>query len=89
MESEVDVPLKNILCLGNEFEYFKDYVPFVDTGKLVLDIRKATKIGYACMDVPMVSKRECYFYGAGYNLLDEIGSIILISKSIHDVFFFF
>ncbi len=30
MESEVDVPLKNILCLGNEFEYFKDYVPFVD-----------------------------------------------------------
>ncbi len=56
---------------------------------MVQDIRKATKIGYACMDVPMVSKRECYFLGAGYNLLDEIGSIILVSKSIHDVLFIF
>lgn len=35
------------------------------------------------MDVPMISKRECYFYGAGYNLLEETGSIPLVSKSIH------
>ncbi|KAL4461803.1 hypothetical protein ABPG72_017067 [Tetrahymena utriculariae] len=83
MESELDIPLRNLLCLGNEFEYFKDYVPFVEEGKLVKDIRRASKVGYACMDVPMVSKRECYFYGTGYNLLDEIGSIPLVSKSIH------
>lgn len=48
-----------------------------------MEIRKASKIGYACMDVPMLSKRECYFYGSGYNLLDETGSIPLVSKSIH------
>lgn len=83
MESELDVPLKNLLCIANEFRYFKDYVPFTKEGWLVKDIRKATKVGYALMDVPMVSKRECYFYGAGFNLLDEFGTIPLISKSIH------
>lgn len=84
MESELDIPLKNLLCLGNEFEYHKDYVPFVEEAIMVKEIRKATKIGYVCIDVPMISKRECYFYGVGFNLLEETGSIPLISKSIHN-----
>ena len=71
------------MCLFNELDYHSEYVPFVERCETVKEIRRATKIGYACMNVPMISKRECYFFGAGYNLLDEIGSIALLSKSIH------
>lgn len=83
MESEVNIPLKNLLCLGNEMEYFKDYLPFIEEGKLLKEVRRATKLGYALMDVPMISKRECYFYGVGFNLLEEYGCIPMVSKSIH------
>ena len=50
---------------------------------MIRDIRRATKLCYALVDVPMISKRECYFYGVGFNLLHEYGSIPLVSKSIH------
>jgi len=83
MESELDVPLKNLLCLGNEMNLAKEYLPFMDEGRMVKEIRRATKVGYALMDVPLISKRECYYYGVGYNLLHEYGSIPLVSKTIH------
>lgn len=83
MEGEIDIPLKNLLCLGNEIDLFKEYLPFVGVIKEIKEIRRSTKLAYALMDVPMLSKRECYFYGVGYNLLHEYGSIPLISKSIH------
>lgn len=54
MESELDVPLKNLLCLGNEMDYIKEYLPFVDEGRMIKDIRRATKVGYALMNVPLI-----------------------------------
>ena len=40
MESELDVPLKNLLCLGNEMNLAKEYLPFMDEGRMVKEIRK-------------------------------------------------
>ena len=38
------------------------------------------------MKLPIITDRESYYYGEGFNRLDENGTIVLISKTVQDVF---
>ncbi len=37
------------------------------------------------MSFPMIADRECYFYGEGFDRFDVDGTLVVISKSVHDV----
>lgn len=45
----------------------------------------ASKFCYAQMKLPVIADRETYYYGEGYNRLEENGTIVLISKTVQDV----
>lgn len=36
------------------------------------------------MKLPIITDRESYYYGEGFNRLDENGTIVLISKTVQD-----
>ncbi len=73
------------MTLVNECELFDKYVPFCSKSTKIKQISKASKIAYTLMSFPMIADRECYFYGEGFDRFDVDGTLVVISKSVHDV----
>lgn len=64
----------------------KDFVPFVASSIMMKRLNKMSWAGYAKMNLPVITDRETYFYGEGFDRLDYNGTILLLSKTIQNVF---
>jgi hypothetical protein len=85
MESTLDVPLATLLGLFYEPDGYKLWSPFVSESS---EIKKLFRAGTATRLKwnlpPPVSAREGYLIGVGFDRLEENGSLLLISRTIHD-----
>lgn len=84
MEAELDVPIRKMIALANEGEYMNEFVPYIDHTNLIKKYTKARKYQYSKLNFPVITDREVYFYGEGFDRLDENGTITLISKSVNN-----
>jgi hypothetical protein len=85
MESTLDVPLSTLLGLFYEPDGYKAWSPFVSESselKKLFRAGTATKLKWNLP--PPVFGREGYLIGVGFDRLQENGSLLLISKTIHD-----
>jgi len=85
MEGVVDVPLFNMLALIYEMEGYSSWMPFCKEAKEIKKMSRASKACYIKASLPPpVSDREAYAYGIGFDRLNVNGSVLIVSKSIHD-----
>jgi hypothetical protein len=85
MESTLDVPLATLMGLFYEPEGYKMWSPFVQESNEVKKLFRAgtaTRLKWSLP--PPVFGREGYLIGVGFNRLQENGSLLLISRTIHD-----
>lgn len=68
----------------NDIQYFPDFLPFCKKAYLVKDCGRNSKVGYAVLDFPVISKREAFFQGSAYNRLNHTKEIVFYCRSIHD-----
>ena len=86
LESTVEVPLFNLITLFYEPEGYAKWTPFCKESKLVNRIGRASEVFRMKWDIPPpVFGREGLLLGVGFDRLDKNGSIVLLSKTIHDV----
>jgi hypothetical protein len=85
MESTLEVPLATLLGLFYEPDGYKMWSPFVQESheiKKLFRAGTATKLKWNLP--PPVFAREGYLIGVGFDRLQENGSLLLISRTIHD-----
>ena len=71
----MNVPIKKMIALANESDHMSKYVPFVEYAKTVNQFTKARKMCYSKVSLPVISDRDLYFYGEGFDRLEENGTI--------------
>ena len=84
MEGDIDVPVFKMIALANESEHMPEFVPFIERSNNIKIVHKARKVAYSFLNFPVISNRETYFYAEGFDRLEENGTMVLMSKSIHD-----
>lgn len=62
----------------------KDFMPFMEKSKEVKEVSRNCKIGHIVNDFPIISKREAFFQGLGYDRMKHNNSILLFSRSLHN-----
>ncbi len=60
----------------------KEFVPFVAQSDMIKRLNKNSWAGYAKMNLPVITDRETYYYGEGFDRLDHNGTILLLSKTV-------
>jgi len=85
METTVDVSMTSLLKLFYEPEGYKMWVPF---SKETQQLKRISRAGFYMKMKwnlpPPISTREGYMIGAGIERLEENGSFLLMSKTVHD-----
>jgi hypothetical protein len=85
MESTIDVPLLTLLKLFYEPNGYKMWSPFVQESNEIKKLfRAGTAIRLKWNLPPPISGREGYLIGVGFDRLQENGSLLLLSRTIHD-----
>jgi len=84
IEAELDISIFNLCALIYEIELFKNWVPFCDKSYTIKKIKRAEKVVYLKLGLPILSDREAYMDGFGVDRLDENGTILIICKTIHN-----
>jgi len=84
MDGPLDMPLFNVLSLMYEPDGFNHWVPFCKGAKLVKHLHRAAHSYWLNYGLVIIPDRDCYCYGIGVDRLDKNGSVLLISKKIHD-----
>jgi len=84
MDGPLDMPLFNVLSLMYEPDGFNHWVPFCKGAKLVKHLHRAAHSYWLNYGLMIIPDRDCYCYGIGVDRLDKNGSVLLISKKIHD-----
>jgi len=62
----------------------KDFMPFMVHSKEVKTIARNNKIGHVISDFPILSQREAFFQGMGYDRVGHNKTILLCSRSLHN-----
>ena len=72
MYSETVTPISvtKMIALINEAELISLYVPFLKKADNLKKMDKATKICYSLLNFPVISDREVYYYGEGFDRFD-------------------
>ncbi len=68
----------------NEFDLMKDFMPFMEHSREVKEISRNCKIGHIVNKFPILSKREAFFQGIGYDRMQHDSTILLYSRSLHN-----
>jgi hypothetical protein len=85
MEGVIDVPVFNVLALIYEPEGHPAWLPFCDKATEMKKIHKSAKVVYQKYGFPLpLSDRETYLSGYGVDRFNRNGSILVLTKSIHD-----
>lgn len=83
IESELNVPIETFAAVMIEVDLHKKWIPFVVESKLEKQIDRNSIIGHVVNDFPIISKREAFFQGTGYDRLNFNDTIFIFSRSIH------
>lgn len=67
-----------------ELDLFNKIIPMVEYSKEEKVVARNMKIGNFVVDVPILSSREAFYQGVGYDRLSTNGTIFLYIRSIHN-----
>lgn len=59
-------------------------MPFMIKSEQVKQLSRNCKIGHVVNDFPILSKREAFFQGIGYDRIQHDNSIFFYTRSIHN-----
>lgn len=65
-------------------DLYNNYVPFVKVSRQEREVARNSRIGYTQMHFPILTVREAFFEGIGYNRLYHDNSLFLFTRSIHN-----
>ena len=68
----------------NEVDLHKEFIPFLVSSEEVKRIGRNSIIGHVISDFPILSQREAFFQGAGYDRLETNDTIFVYTRSIHN-----
>lgn len=77
IEAEINLPVEILAAVLTEVDLFYKFVPFMKSSKELKVCARNAKIGHCINDFPLLSKREAFFFGIGYDRLDHNGSIFI------------
>ena len=63
----LDVNIFNMLVLLYEVNLYNQFVPFCKVSKNIKNITRNSKISYSKFKLPIISNREGFFTGFGYD----------------------
>lgn len=84
IESPVTVPVEIFLQAMVELDLFNKIIPMVEYSKEERAVARNMKIGNFIVDIPILSSREAFYQGIGYDRLNTNGTIFLYIRSIHN-----
>lgn len=79
----MDIPIYNLCSLIYEIELFKNWVPFCDESFTIKKVKRAEKLAYIKVGLPIISDRDGYIDGMGIDRLDVDETIVICCKTIH------
>jgi len=65
-------------------DLYKEFMPFMKVSKQEKIVDRNCRIGFTENHIPIVSVREAYFQGIGYNRLHKNNTLFLFTRSIHN-----
>lgn len=84
IHGEFDIPVVEFLAIVAEIDLMGEYVPFCYDSKELKQVSRNERIGTSKIYIPLLSDRETYFYGVGYDRWKEKKSIFFYSKTINE-----
>lgn len=84
VESELRVPIEIFCAVITEINLYPKFTPFMVYSKEEKRIARNSKIGHSINEFPILSTREAFFQGIGYNRLDTNNTLFLYTRSVHN-----
>ena len=81
VESELNVPIEIFVAVVTQIDLFHKFVPFMEFSKEEKTLGRNSKIGHCINNFPIISKREVFFLGVGYDRLEHNNTVLLYTRS--------
>ena len=65
-------------------DLYKHFMPFMKVSRQEKIVARNCRIGYTENHIPILSVREAFFQGIGYNRLNYDNTVFLCTRSIHN-----
>ena len=62
----------------------RKFMPFMTESKTEKILGRNNRIGYSLNDFPLLTNREAFFQGIGYDRISHNKTILVISRTLHD-----
>ena len=84
VEAYLDVKIQNFLQVLLEFDLMKDFMPFMEYSKLEKVVSRNCRVAHCINNFPLITKRQSFFQGIGYNRMNHNKSIFMYTRSLHE-----
>lgn len=82
VEAKVDISIKTLISLVYEVELYTKWMPFCKEGNMLKKIDRSTKVAHLKFNLPIISNREVFLWGAGIDRIYQNGKMLIVVKSI-------
>jgi hypothetical protein len=65
-------------------DLYKKFIPFMEVSRLEKVVSRNCRVGYSLSNLPLLTRREAFFQGMGYNRLHANNTLFLFTRSIHN-----